>query len=206
MPKIAKQLDLPRCPHCGVDTPTLTAQANCEGAGAHAKYLRLWYIYICARCGGAILAGAPKGQSEVYELYPSVREAHSDLPERARAYLQQAIDSQAAPVGAVMLAASAVDSMLKARGLKTGTLYARIDQAKDENLITSEMAAWAHEVRLDANENRHADETIPMPSIQDAQRAIDFAEALGQFLFVLPSRVRRGRVDSNNGVAPEPRP
>jgi len=105
-----------------------------------------------------------------------------------------------------MVAASAVDSMLKARGLKTGTLYARIDQAKNEHLITPEMADWAHEVRLDANENRHADESVLMPSIQDAQRAIDFAEALGQFLFVLPSRVRRGRVGANNGAVPEPRP
>jgi hypothetical protein len=54
------------------------------------------------------------------------------------------------------------------------------------------MAAWAHGVRLDANDQRHADDDSAHASTEDAARAIDFALALGEYLFVLPDRVRRG--------------
>ncbi len=91
-----------------------------------------------------------------------------------------------------MLAASAVDSMLKAKNLTSGSLSARINEAVQQNLITAEMAQWAHEVRLDANEQRHADDAVPLPDETQAKKSIEFALALGQFLFVLPARVQRG--------------
>lgn len=92
-----------------------------------------------------------------------------------------------------MLAASSVDSMLKAKGYADGTLYARIEKAMKDHVITEDMAAWAHEVRLDANDQRHADEVAALPSMDDAQRVIDFTMALAELLFVLPSRITRGR-------------
>jgi hypothetical protein len=92
-----------------------------------------------------------------------------------------------------MLAASAVDAMLKEKGLKDGSLYNRIEQAAANHLITPGMAEWAHEVRLDANDQRHADENAPLPTSDDAQRIVEFASALAEFLFVLPARVQRGR-------------
>ena len=92
-----------------------------------------------------------------------------------------------------MLAASSVDAMFKALGYKDGSLYTRIDLAAKSHLITQEMSAWAHEIRLDANDQRHSDEEAPLPSENDAKRAIDFATALAQFLFVLPASVTRGR-------------
>ncbi len=54
------------------------------------------------------------------------------------------------------------------------------------------MARWAHDVRLDANDQRHADESGPLPEPADAKRAVDFVLELGQFMFVLPARVQRG--------------
>ena len=92
-----------------------------------------------------------------------------------------------------MLAASAVDAMLKEKGYVDGHLYPRINQAEHNHLITKDMAEWAHEVRLDANEQRHADKDAALPDSSDARRSIDFAQSLGQFLFVLPERVRCGR-------------
>lgn len=106
--------------------------------------------------------------------------------------MQQALDTLHAPAGAVMLAASAVDAMLKDKGYKDGNLYGRIDKARDDHLITVEMAQWAHDVRLDANDQRHAADGAGLPTTADAQRAVDFAMALAEFLFVLPSRVQRG--------------
>lgn len=97
-----------------------------------------------------------------------------------------------------MLTASAVDAMLKAKGYTDGSLYRRIDEAAQAHLITAEMAAWAHEIRLDANDERHADEAADLPTKEDAEKVIEFASALAQFLFVLPARVERGRMQNQD--------
>ena len=96
------------------------------------------------------------------------------------------------------MAASAVDAMLKAKGYTEGNLYPRINKAAVDHVITEEMAQWAHEVRLEANDPRHADVNNPLPSQADAVRSIDFVQALGQLLFVLPERVKRGRAKTSS--------
>ena len=140
-----------------------------------------------------ILCAADPRTGEITEQYPtSERIDDPAIPERSRNYLVQAADSLHAPAGAVILAASSVDAMLKAKGYKQGNLNSRIDQAVKDHLITEEMGKWAHEVRLDANDQRHADETAPLPTKDDAQRVIEFAKALALFLFTLPAMVDRG--------------
>ena len=194
---LAKQLDLPRCPHCGVNFPNLHQSEIFETHNAEQTDRQVWGIYICRRCGGVVSAKANNPQAIVEAYFPSDPAIDVAVPERARSYLQQALDSLHAPSGAVMLTASAVDAMLKAKGLVTGSLYSRIDTAKNSNVITSDMATWAHQVRLEANEQRHCDEDSPLPSVQDAERSVEFASALAQFLFVLPSRVQRGLSESD---------
>lgn len=137
-------------------------------------------------------AAADGPDREVLELYPTGIDIDASIPDRVRAYLDQAVNSLSAPSGAMMLAASAVDAMLKSKGLKEGSLYSRIDKAATEHLITSDMALWAHHVRLGANDQRHADEDAALPTAKDAQRAVEFSLALAQILFVLPARVQRG--------------
>jgi hypothetical protein len=83
--------------------------------------------------------------------------------------------------------------MVKEKGYTSGSLYARIGEAATKHLITEEMAAWAHEFRLDANDQRHSDISNDLPSQDDANKAIEFAQGLA-FLFVLPARVARGRI------------
>jgi hypothetical protein len=140
------------------------------------------------------MASSPGSESEdITVIWPAPQEVAEVVPARAREFLSQSIASQHAPAGSVMLAASAVDAMLKEKGLKDGSLNSRIDTAAQTHLITQEMAAWAHEVRLDANDQRHADEGAALPNESDAKKAIEFANALAQFLFVLPARVDRGR-------------
>ena len=154
--------------------------------------LRRWMIYTCGRCGGVVTASAPEFGLEVHEYFPLSKSVKVDVPDKPRAYLQQAIESIHAPAGAVMLAASAVDSMLKLKGYTEGSLYARIEKAVGDHLITKEMSEWAHEVRLEANDQRHADDTAILPTVDEAKRAIDFALALAEFIFVLPSRIQKG--------------
>lgn len=194
MPLLTAELTLDRCPHCGVDSPMLPLHHNLKTSGAGGA--RFWGVYACRRCGGVIVASAPALNGVVTQIIPPIREVDAAIPDIARQYLTQAIDSSGAPAGAVMLAASSVDAMLKAKGYNDGSLYSRIDRAVEDHLITKEMGLWAHEVRLEANGQRHADETFSMPTSADAGRVIAFAQALGEFLFGLPMRVSRGRSSS----------
>jgi hypothetical protein len=130
---------------------------------------------------------------------------HSAIPSRALEYLNQAIESIHSPAASVVVAASAVDALLKAKGYNNGNLYSRINQAVNDHVITKEMGEWAHEVRLDANDQRHVDDSAPLPTGPDAQRVIDFAKALAQFLFVLPAMVDKGRhAAAPTKASPEP--
>jgi hypothetical protein len=206
MATLRTKLDLDRCPYCKVDQPNLNVVYGQETADYTGANRRFWRMYRCERCGGMVTAASSVGFDEIVaHVYPAPQDVDTAVPGNARTYLQQAINSLHSPAGAVMLAASAVDAMLKIKGYKEGSLNQRIDKAAADHLITSEMAQWAHEVRLDANEQRHADESAPLPTGEDAGRCVEFALALGQFMFVLPARVQRGLTDAkpkSQGGAP----
>ena len=198
MPNLQQNFEIDRCPHCSVHKPLMNLLHSVVTHN-HAKInRRLWYFYKCNTCGGVVTAAGKQEGAAAQEIYPAPRTVDSSIPERARQYLKQSIDSIHAPAGAVMLAASAVDAMLKDKNLKDGSLYRRIEKAVEDHLITPEMATWAHEVRLDANDQRHADDEATLPSEKDAQRVIDFTTALAQFLFVLPQMVQSGIAASND--------
>lgn len=186
-------LDLRRCPFCKIADPNLHyAWSTLTNNRAGEK--SCWAAYICASCGGVVTALLSQIDGTVFRTIPAEREAAPELPDGARDFLNQAIGSiHSAPSGAQMLSASAVDDMLKEKGLVKGSLYSRIDQAAEQHLITQDMKEWAHEVRLEANNPRHADRAVRRATPEDAQRCVDFADALGEFLFVLPARIRRGR-------------
>lgn len=199
MPRLLNsQFDLKRCPHCNVDTPSIVICNQLETSNFDNSNKRVWRIYKCNRCGGLVTAAARAWDGEAIEIYPSAIDTDTTIPDRARDYLNQALNSLSSPAGAVMLAASSVDAMLKVKNLKDGSLYSRIDKAAMDHLITADMAKWAHEVRLDANDQRHVDDNAALPSEADAKRAVDFAIALAQFMFVLPARVQRGIADVKN--------
>jgi hypothetical protein len=185
---------------------------------AGAETPRFWATYACRRCAGCVLAEAEAvlgrngewsktveyGPGEVVATYPSEAQLDPVVPEQARRFLRQALQAVHLPDAAVMVAASALDAMLKARGLSAGTLNQRIDRAAADGIITGDVAKWAHQVRLDANDPRHADINAPPHDAASAKRVVDFAMALADILFVIPSRVTRGIGASAPG-APAPK-
>ena len=192
MVSLNEQLELERCPHCSVARPFLNNTFQAMTKNHSGQNQRFWRVYVCSSCGGLVTACAQQYGVAVAKVFPEPIAVEEEIPERPRAYLQQAIDSVFTPAGSIMLCASSVDAMLKLKGYKDGSLYQRIEKASKDGLITDEMSKWAHEVRLDANDQRHADENAELPSEIDAKKAIDFVKALAQFLFVLPAHVKRG--------------
>jgi hypothetical protein len=169
--------------------PLLKRQSVAASSGP-----RFWATYHCSACGGAILAMSQVDGGEMLECWPPAITIAAQVPERARVYLHQARETLAWPEGALVLCAAGVDLMLKQKGFKDGGLKARIDQAAKEHFITADMAKWAHQVRLDANEHRNADEN-------DARRCLNFALALAEALYVLPARVTHGIEETKEKVS-----
>ena len=186
---------VPQCPHCGVSAPVLLrvwASDNPLPRGDGQPASR-WSAYSCTTCGHVVTAkGNPLENAAnpiIVAQYPPIWAPHESLPESVTRFLCQARNTLTNPDASVVMSAAAVDAMLKDYGLVEGSLYARIDQAVTNGILTGRMAEWAHRVRLDANSSRHADGTVPPMSRDDADRAFDFAEALGEYLYVLPSRM-----------------
>lgn len=185
-----------RCPHCRIAAPTLQSVWASDGHTIRRDggQTFFWGAYLCASCGSVVgaVGRLDHNDIEVLQLFPAERKAHEDIPGIARTFLQQAMDTLHAPDAAAVMAGSAVDAMLKAKNLHKGSLYTRIDKALKDNLLTKGMADWAHSVRLESNRPRHADSENPHVSVEEARQAVEFAEALGNFLFVLTARIERG--------------
>jgi len=192
MAKLELYLKIERCPHCSIFKPNLQQQSEFKTTAANRTNTRYWKAYACASCGGGVIAWSHNDGGETGGVYPDSQKIDETLPTKVKAYLQQAIDSQFAPAGSLMLCASAVDAMLKEKGYTDDTLYKRIDKAATENLITSDMAKWAHRIRLDANEQRHSDINSELPTIEDAIQGVEFATTLAELLFILPGKVNKG--------------
>lgn len=193
-----------RCPYCSIADPRLTrvwasdgAQIGTNGVSGH------WAAYKCESCASVIVAHGVPVQTRfvVPLLHPATKSAHEDIPPVARTFLQQAFETLHAPDAAAVMAGSAVDAMLKAKGFETGSLYSRIDGALAANLLTKGMADWAHSVRLGSNRPRHADKDSPHVSRNEAAQSVEFAEALGNFLFVLTAKIERGIEAANEASA-----
>ncbi len=196
--RFGQTLDLPRCPHCSIAHPSLTVIGKPDATyRADGGTQEIWAIYKCSSCGSLILAKGKKpapnaGIAHIDALYPPAQTPAEDLPPTARRFLQQAMETLHAPDAAAVMAGSAVDAMLKHLNFIEGSVYHRIEQAVAANVLTKGMGEWAHSVRLGSNRPRHADAERPHVTPEEAAQAVEFATALGQFLFVLTARVQRG--------------
>lgn len=193
---VGDHLIVERCPWCYYGRPACPIIHHHEITVSVGRMLLK--LFHCSLCGGPIVTQHNWKQSGGWFAYfdritPSPESLGEGLPPKVEHFLNNARETFHAASASIMASASAVDAMLKARGYGKGKLYPRIEKAAKEGLLTEDMKEWAHEVRLDANEERHADEDAPLPTLEDAQKTFEFAETLAVLLFVLPARVRRGR-------------
>ena len=206
---LPEQWSLDRCPHCKIARPNLVSQWDDLEPPDSEKIRgqrRFWCAYRCSTCRSIILtcwsaqnitsketARGPKSEfCDFYlnEIIPAIHEIAEEIPSPAREYLKDASNAVSSPNASIMAAASAVDAMLKHRGINEKNLYDALKKAVDTHIITQDMEKWGHHIRIEANDQRHV--KGPLATVEQAQAVVDFAEALGEFLFVLPSRVTRG--------------
>lgn len=196
--RLLEHLRLERCPFCNVDKPNLDKILEAKTTNSEGSAEALWRFYKCARCGGVVTAWAKKADEYTNGIIPAPENISKDIPNKAASFLLQAIQSIHAPAGAIMLAASSIDAMLKEKSYINGDLFPRIEQAAKDHLITEAMSKWAHQVRLDSNVQRHADHEAELPTEKDARKTIKFAKAFAEFLFVLPAMIEEGLKETSN--------
>ncbi len=194
-----------RCPQCGIANPLLSLCWQQTARIGDTATARLYATFECSSCNRIVMAEGPvshinqHGNFMHYEtaqraaaIYPAPKKVDENLPEDARRYLKQAVATLFAPDASVVMSASSVDAMLKAKGYLDGSLYNRIDKAVKDHILTEDMGRWAHKVRLEANAVRHADQQVMPPTKEDAEQVLEFSQALGDFLFVFTARVTHG--------------
>lgn len=187
-----------RCPHCGTGKPTLPVvhiideEENGRGQRRDLIGKERWHIAECTRCKSPVCLYCMvlhDGEARARRIFPSGLVVDESVPDRAARFIRQAHETLASPDASVVMSASAVDAMLKDYNLKEGNLYDRIGKAVENGIITENMSKWVHLVRLEANKPRHADETVEPATAKDAKRSFEFAKALAEILYVLPSRM-----------------
>ena len=188
--QLSNRLELSRCPHCNIANPNVTKVHAFESNSANRNNPRTWITYVCQSCGGAIIGSRNPQFATALEIFPASKNVDESIPDKAKQFLSQSLETIHAPAGSIMLSASSIDAMLKEKGYKDGSLYSRIKKASEDHLITEGMSEWAHQIRLEANDQRHADESASLPTEEDAKRILEFAFALAEFLFVLPNKVQ----------------
>lgn len=131
--------------------------------------------------------------------YSVVSPEYPDVPEAVAAAATEAHQSRSigANMAAILMARTAIEATAKDKGIKTGSLLAKIDALKDGGLIRSSVAAAAHAIRHLGNDMAHGD-IGDKPDGQDATdvlRLLDIvldevyqAEALTQSILA-----RRGK-------------
>lgn len=195
-----------RCPICGVAKPLLQFKNKLPyyANTIEDTHWLAWYVYQCSKCGGPVsvqvtgprqyVGDATKPHfahvNPTLQFIPENQELSEVIPTQVRRFLSQAINSLFAPDGAAMLANSAVDATLKARGLKGGSVYKRLGEAVSQGLITNEMREWADDIRIESNNPRHADDASEPISVERAKLIVEFAKALADILFVLPAKAK----------------
>jgi len=192
---LEKTLAISRCPHCDIAKPYLFEVHSEYDEGSTYSNPILSKVYKCSACHKLVTAwgyAIPRMPMEVdvVEFFPPLKTVDSSLPKKAAAFLNDAIATVAHPSACVMACASSIDEMLKQRGLTEGTLNTRINEAKKAGILTEDMAIWAHKIRLDANDQRHADLNADIPTVEQAKQLVEFAEALADLLFVLPAKMK----------------
>lgn len=194
-----------RCPQCGIANPLLSRCWDEKVRIKDTATARLYATFRCSSCDRIVMAEGPPSPINQHgnflhnqiairaaAIYPAPQKVDENLPGDARRYLKQAVDTLFAPDASVVMSASSVDAMLKAKGYLEGSLYSRIDKAVKDHILTEDMGRWAHRVRLEANAVRHVDQEATPPTREDAEKVLDFSRALGDFLFVFTARVTHG--------------
>ena len=116
------------------------------------------------------------------------------LPDNVGGFFKQGVDNvkQGNWDAAGSMFRKTLESALKHRFQDNANdkLVKRIEKAAEDRNLTSEMAAWAHQIRFWGNNAAHEDEPF---TEEDARQMREFTDLFLTYLFTLPEKLARAR-------------
>lgn len=94
---------------------------------------------------------------------------------------------------AVMMARAVIEASAKQHGVKSGSLFDKIDRLVQDGLIRGLLGDAAHEVRIAGNDMAHGDFATTQVSGDDADEILALMEDFLSELFQLPRRIAARR-------------
>lgn len=185
------------CPNCErASTASIRGVAVWDGFDRDGNFLApptQWSFVQCDYCRGVAIQwredyGEGFEADEPIVVYPTPRRLSHDIPRKLRAEWDEArtcFDVKAYKATVVMVRRT-LEGACRLQGAPKSTLNRNIKWLLDEGKINSTLADWADLLRVLGNEGAHF--TGNRVSREDAEDALDFAEALLDHLYVLRKR------------------
>lgn len=125
------------------------------------------------------------------KLYPELKQPDDSpfYPQKIRAVfteLQEDIQLGRTAPRIIVGCRSVLEVALRALGYEKGNLLSRIEQARQDGILTESMKNWAHRVRMEGNEAVHELEA----SDAQAKEFVAFLRLFLEVAFVLPERIK----------------
>ena len=130
---------------------------------------------------------------EIEKIYPGGESAIPDNlpPQIERIYKDDLMTVRGSARHTIISCRTILESACKQiLEVKNKKLIAMIDTLKNDGLIPSAMADWAHTIRIIGNDAVHEDES---PGIDEASEIVAFTDNLLQLLFTYPARIEKIR-------------
>lgn len=85
-----------------------------------------------------------------------------------------------------MMVRRTLEAVCRDKGATGKDLYARLDDLKNKKVIEGQLSDWSHDLRALGNEAAH--DTSVFIEFEDAKDALELAEALLSYVYVLSTR------------------
>ena len=175
-----------------------------------ASVVHLQGVVTCHNCGGASLGDAtqyPNTGGETKNVFGNTSGSNftwyprtgaspefADVPDHIaraakEAHANESINSH---MSAILMARTVVEATAKAKGITTGSLYAKIDALAAQNFIRKDTKEAAHEIRHLGNDTAHGD-IDDVPEAGDVRDVLVLMDEILSEVFQGPARTARLR-------------
>lgn len=112
----------------------------------------------------------------------------TEIPESARRSFEEARACHHANqfTAAALMVRRTLEAVCVDKGATGGTLHAKLNDLKNREIIEGKLTDWSHDLRALGNNAAH--DTTVFISAADAQDALELAEALLNYVYVLDAR------------------
>ena len=186
------------CPYCKTRNVSLEVTGNYDRPQVSGAYER-YSLLACGFCGRAalgIFSGPDRGRildaRFLVDIHPQPDMPPKHLPDQVSQRYSEAVSIVGtAPEAAGMMFRKTLEIALKTiRPDDTGSLKTRIDLAAKAGAITTDLAEWAHRIRLDGNDAAHEEDPFSPDEVNALHR---FTELVLMYLFSLPGMLEEWR-------------